>query len=306
MTEIVLDGLIPILATPFTDDGALDEEGTRRLVQFQMESGAEGLAIFGIASEAFALGSDERERILALVRTELGGALPLVAGIGSTGLRPAIEQAKEAIGGGADALMVLPPFLVKPAPDLLVEFFALLAEAAKVPIMVQDAPDVTGVTISADTIARLAAIPRVEYVKVEAMPSPVKVDAVRRATASKIRIFGGKNAQYLLEELDRGAVGSMPACEFTDLLATVFRHVRSSRADDAQAEFSSLLPLLLYGLQSGIAWAVHKHVLVRRGVIASGRVRSPAAELDRASIAGLERLLTPLSLRPGWQWDGGQ
>lgn len=304
MTHAVLDGLIPILATPFTEQGALDEDSLRRLTRFQLGAGAEGLAVFGIASEAFALDSEERQRILALVKAELAGAIPLVAGIGSTGVRPALEQVHEAVDGGADALMVLPPFLVKPPPDRLVEFFALVAAAATVPIMVQDAPDVTGVAMSTETVARLAEIPGVEYVKIEATPSPVKVDAVRRATASGIRIFGGKNAQYLLEELERGAVGSMPACEFTDILADVFRHVRAARSADAQAAFSSLLPLLLYGLQSGIAWAVHKHVLVRREVITSSRVRLPASELDQASVAGLERLLGPLMKQPGWRWSG--
>jgi 2-keto-3-deoxy-L-arabinonate dehydratase len=305
----VLSGLVPILATPFRGDGSLDLASLARLVEYQVTSGANGVATFGLASETFTLSARERRLVLdTVVRTAraASAAMPVVAGIAATGLYPAVEQGKEAVDGGATVLMVLPPFLVRPGDDQLAEFFGELAAAVGVPVMMQDAPVLTGVPMSVRVIAEAGRVPGVDYVKIEAAPTAPKVAAVASTVAStgaggKLRVFGGQNAQFLLDELDRGAVGTMPACEFTDLLAEVMTARDAGNRDEAEARFHRLLPLLVYGLQSGIAWAVHKQVLVRRGIIADARVRAPARPLDAASAAGLLRLLRPLESEPGWQ-----
>jgi 2-keto-3-deoxy-L-arabinonate dehydratase len=316
-----LSGLVPILATPFRSDGSLDLPSLARLVEFQVASGAAGVATFGLASETFTLSAQERRLVLdTVVRTARTASdpLPVVAGIAATGLYPAVEQGKEAADGGATVLMVLPPFLVRPGDDQLAEFFGELAAAVGVPVMMQDAPALTGVPMSVRVIAETGQLPGVDYVKIEAAPTAPKVAAVASAVAGlavstaasaagstvaggKLRVFGGQNAQFLLDELDRGAIGTMPACEFTDLLAPVMTAWDAGRRDEAEARFYRLLPLLVYGLQSGIAWAVHKEVLVRRGIIADARVRAPARPLDAASAAGLLRLLRPLEREPGWK-----
>jgi 2-keto-3-deoxy-L-arabinonate dehydratase len=301
----VLSGLVPILATPFRGDGSLDLSSLARLVEHQVASGADGVATCGLASETFTLSDEERRLVLdTVVRTARSASAdtPVVAGVSATGLYPAVEQGKAAVDSGANVLMVLPPFLVRPSDDQLAEFFGELASAVGVPVMMQDAPGLTGVAMSVRLIADIGKVPGVDYVKVEAAPTAPKVSAVASAAAgSKLRVFGGQNAQFLLDELDRGAVGTMPACEFTDLLAGVVMAWDAGRRDEAEARFHRLLPLLVYGLQSGIAWAVHKEVLVRRGIIADARVRSPARPLDAASAAGLLRLLRPLESEPGWQ-----
>jgi 2-keto-3-deoxy-L-arabinonate dehydratase len=76
---------------------------------------------------------------------------------------------------------------------------------------------------------------------------------------------------------------------------------RDGDAATANEQFTHLLPLLIFGLQSGIAWAVHKEVLVRRGVIASSRVRAPAAALDQSSQEGLLRALAPFEKATSWR-----
>jgi 2-keto-3-deoxy-L-arabinonate dehydratase len=300
-----LSGLVPILATPFRSDGSLDLGSLARLVEFQISSGADGLATFGLASETFTLSAEERRLVLeTIVRTagSTSARPPVVAGVSATGLSPAIEQGMAAVDGGANALMVLPPFLVRPGDDQLVEFFGELASAVGVPVMMQDAPALTSVPMSVRLISEIGKVPGVDYVKVEAAPTAPKVAAIASAASgTKLRVFGGQNAQFLLDELDRGAVGTMPACEFTDFLAEVLRVWKAGDYDEASTRFHRLLPLLVYGLQGGIAWAVHKEILVRRGIIADSRVRAPARPLDAGSAAGLLRLLRPLEQEPPWQ-----
>ncbi|WP_328996132.1 dihydrodipicolinate synthase family protein [Kribbella sp. NBC_01245] len=294
-----VQGLVPILATPFHPDGSLDLPSLRRLTGFQLASGVDGVAVLGMASEAFALTAAERRLVTSAVAEVVAGQVPLVVGVAATSTVTAVEQTTEAAAGGAVTVMVLPPYMVPASPAQLPLFYAAVA-AVGPEVMVQDAPGVTGVAMSPQQIAELSSIPGVTSVKVEAPPTALKVAAVvDRLDEPGFVVLGGQNAQFLLDELAAGAVGSMPACEIPDLLSAVFTDWRAGRYDDARARFDLLLPLLVFGLQSGIAWAVHKEVLVRRGLIEHATVRVPARELDSRARAGLTAILDRLDLPAG-------
>lgn len=292
-----LRGLMPILATPFHQNGSLDLTGLRAITRFELDAGVSGVAVFGMASEGFALTRDERSSILVAVREVTAGAVPVIAGVSGTSTATSIEQALEAQDGGADALMIIPPYMVKPAANTLATFYAEIAGAVDIPIMVQDAPNMTGVAMPPAVIAELSLIRGIESVKVEAPPTVPKIDIVVRAVADpKFTVIGGQNAQFVLDEYARGAVGTMPACEFSDVLQPVLDDWNAGRAEDARRGFSRLLPLIVFGLQQGIAWAVHKEVLMARGLIADSFVRYPASSLDSRTRTSLAELLSDLNL----------
>lgn len=293
-----LSGLVPILATPFDSNGALDLKSLRRLVEFQLTSGADGVAVFGLASEGFALTVPDRAAILAEVTSVVAGTVPVVAGVGATSTITAIEQADAALEGGADSLMLLPPFMVKPGPAQLVEFYGEVATATGADIMVQDAPGVTGVTMPIPLVVEISALPGVRSIKVEAPPTAARIAGIAAEVPPDFRIFGGQNAQMLLEEYSAGAVGTMPACEFTDLLAPILRSWAAGERREAEGSFARLLPLILFGLQPGLAWAVHKEVLVMRGLIESATVRSPASPIDARTREAIRRIVEQLDLTP--------
>ncbi|WP_326629881.1 dihydrodipicolinate synthase family protein [Nonomuraea fuscirosea] len=287
--------MVPILATPFLPDGSLDRRSLRRLVEFQLAADVDGVAVFGMASEGFALTAAERRTILADVSDVTGGRVPVVVGVNGTSTVTALEQARQA-ADGADALMVLPPFMVKPGADQLIDFYGLLGGVGR-EVMVQDAPGVTGVAMSPALVVELSKLPRVTSVKIESPPTVPKVGAVAAALGDEeFAVLGGMNAQFMLDEYARGAVGTMPACEFPDLLAPILADWNAGRTADARESFARLLPLILHGLQQGIAWAVHKEVLVRRGIIDHAVVRSPARPLDAAGAALLDEILAPLPI----------
>jgi len=290
---------MPILATPFDETGALDRASLRRLVEFQLASGVDGVAVFGMASEGFALTTDERRTILDDVVRVVDGRIPVIAGVNGTSTATSIEQSLLAEEGGADALMVLPPFMVKPPAGTLVDFYGDVAAATSLSVMVQDAPGVTGVAMAPSLIAELARLDGVDSVKVEAPPTAPKVGAVVSAIDDPgFAVLSGQNAQFCLEEYARGAVGTMPACEFPDLLGPVLAQFLEGRVDEARAEFRRMLPLVLIGLQGGIAWAVHKEVLVARGVIDHATVRYPASRLDAGSRTSVKLVIDELALPP--------
>lgn len=291
-------GLIPVLATPFSPDGELDLASLASLVEFQVASGVDGVAVFGFASEGFTLTDRERATILQTVSRVAGPDLPIVAGVGATGTRAAVEQARAAREHGASVAMVIPPYMVKPSPAQVVDFYAAVAADGGLPIMVQDAPGSTGVNMPVSLLVELSKIDGVASVKVETQPTAPKVTATVAASADDFLVLGGQNALFVLEEYARGAAGTMPACEFPDLLAPVLRQWQAGEHAAARAGFTTLLPLIRFGLQPGIAWSVHKHVLVRRGIIASATVRPPAVDADQATLAWLDDILADLGLLP--------
>ena len=301
-SDATVQGLVPILATPFQPDGRLDLPSLRRLVEFQLESEVDGVAVFGMASEAFALTREDRQTILATVTDVIDGQIPIVAGVNATSTQTAVELLRD-VQEHAACLMVLPPFMVKPTPAQLSDFYSEVAQAAAssdTEVMVQDAPGATGVSMTPQLIGELSTLNNVTSVKVESPPTAPKVTAVKAALQDPaFAILGGHNSQFVLDEYSRGAIGTMPACEFVDVLGPVLTAWQSGRTEEAWAGFAQLMPLIVFGLQQGIAWAVHKEVLVARGIIEHATVRSPAQDLDAAGRASLEAVLAnlPLSTR---------
>ena len=287
---------MPILATPFADDGELDIKSLERLVEFQLWAGVDGLATMGMASEAFSVTATERLRVLRVIDKVKPAEMPLVVGIAATSNVAAVEQSLAAVEAGATALMALPPFMVKPSPNQIVDFFGQVAAASGVPVMIQDAPGATGVNMSVALLVQLSALDGVDLAKIEAPPTAPKVGETVNAVGDALRLLGGQNALFLLEEYDRGAVGTMPACEFTDRLRPILNDIAVDDEAATRAKFNRLLPLIRFGMQGPIAWAVHKHVLVERGVIASSTVRAPAVPLDQMSRKHLEWILQDLRL----------
>ncbi|MGN6221853.1 MAG: dihydrodipicolinate synthase family protein [Microbacterium sp.] len=296
-----LAGVVPVLATPFNEDGSVDYVSLRRLVEWEIAAGATALAVFGLASEAFALSTTERERILGeTVAVASDHGTPVIAGITPTSLPSARERLDEAASGGADVVMVMPPHLIKPSAAQIVDFFGDLAadaRAVEVDVMIQDAPGATGVVMDVATLAQCASFDAIRSIKVEAPPTAPKIQTLERLLhGGGVQLLGGQNAQFMLEELASGAIGTMPACEFTDLLVPVFDDWQAGRNDAARDGFAALMPLIVWGLQPGLGWAVHKEVLMARGIIDCAAVRSPATPLPSFSRALLEPVLDRLSI----------
>ncbi|MBD2845114.1 dihydrodipicolinate synthase family protein [Paenibacillus sp. IB182496] len=294
-------GVVPILATPFGENGEIDEASLRELVRFELKAGVDGLALFGNASEMYTLLERERERIAEIVVDEVKGRVPLVFGSGHTGLEGAVQLSKWAARAGADALMVLPPYMVKPDGQRLEAYFSAVAKAVDLPIMLQDAPLASGVAVPVPLMAKLAReVDNITSVKVEAPPTTVKMTEVLKQSEGRLEVFGGLNGIYYYEELCRGAIGTMPACEFPDLCVQIQQSFEKGDRRAARALFYRCLPFIRIGTIAGYAMAVHKEVLKAGGVIASAYVRNPNAPLDEPLLReALETLedLDPLVLR---------
>lgn len=284
----MLAGIFPILVTTFDDEGRLDIESQLKLVDYLLEQGAHGLGLFGNASEGYALEGAERVELMKAIAKHVNGRVPLVASSGATGTRSAVELSKQLAGLGADALMVLPPYFLKTDGEGLMHYFEQISTGAKTPIMVQDAPLLTQVAMPPALLARMAKeIEFVQSAKVEAPPTAPKITQTVKAAGETLTIFGGLNAQFFIEEYQRGARGTMPGSDRIRDLVQVWDALGAEKTDEAWDIFTRILPLLRFELQPGMGVSAMKHNLVAEGVIASAVVRHPTAALDAVSLAEL-------------------
>lgn len=286
-----LEGIIPIVNTTFKEDGSLDLESQRSLVRHLLGQRVHGIALFGNASEGYALTEAERKLILALVLDEVAGRIPVIVSSGHTGTYPAVELSVAASEGGASALMILPPYLLKPDGPGIYDYFAEISKAVKIPIMVQDAPLMTQVNIPAALLARMGReLENVTYVKVEAPPTTLKITELLNSAGGSVVAFGGLNGNFLIEELDRGAAGTMPGSDLCADFVKIWDLYTAGDKAAARRDFRRLLPTIRFELQPGLGVSAMKTNLVAEGIIASNTVRAPTRRLDEAAIRELEQL----------------
>jgi 2-keto-3-deoxy-L-arabinonate dehydratase len=288
-----LHGCIPILVTPFADDGSLDLGSLEREIDWVLAEGASGVACVAIASEGYKLTESERDAVIAASVRRVDGRVPVVASADGPGEEPAIDRARRAAALGADVLMVLPSYFVKPGPDAITSYYARIADASGLPIMLQDAPQLTGVSMAPALWARIAeATAGLRYIKAEGTPQGPTISEALRLCGDRVGVFCGWGGLSLLDALERGAIGNMPAPNFTRFFADVQRVWETGDRKHAEQLFDRGVPFVMWSMQSiDHSVTAAKVELHRRGVIASPGLRQPALALDEIACDQLSRFI---------------
>jgi 4-hydroxy-tetrahydrodipicolinate synthase len=285
-----IEGVIPVLATTFDEEGGLDLDSQARLVEYLLEAGAHGLGLFGNASEGYTLADDERRELLRVIARQVDGRVPLVVSTGHTGTDAAVRASREAEDLGASALMIQPPHYLKPSGEGIFVYFERIAHAVRIPIMVQDAPLMTQVVMSPDLLARMSReIENARLMKVEAPPTAPKFTAIRKAGCTAA-LLSGLNGNFLPEEHQRGSRGVMPGSDLIPEFVGIWNALESGEPARSWELFTRILPLIRYELQPGLGVSAMKTNLAARRVIRCSRVRHPTATLDSEGLRELERL----------------
>jgi 4-hydroxy-tetrahydrodipicolinate synthase len=282
-------GIFPSIPTAFADDGSLDLQSQAAVARFSVECGAQGLLCFGLAGEVFRLTPRERREALEAIVEGVAGRIPVLAGVGAEALHTSLALAREAREAGADGVVIPPPVSTRPSRRELMRYFAEIAAAAELPAMVQDAPEFLGIELGPDLVVEVArSSAEIGCVKLEA--GAERIAEWVEAAAGELTVFGGNAGIYLLDTLDQGAVGIAPGAEVTDELTASYALWRSGDAAGAWRRFAPVLPLLVFESQ-GIEHfnACAKHLLARRGVLASSHMRAPTTGLTAIGRALAER-----------------
>ena len=299
-----LQGVFSVLPTPFQENGEVDVESLRRVVNLYLSAGVNGLTALGVTGEAARLNERERALVLETVIAEVNGRVPVIAGASSDGVRTCIEFASMARSAGASAVMVSPARMAKLNSEAVVAHFAALASAVDIEIVVQDYPPVCGFTMEPSLLARIAhEIPRARTIKLEDPPTPLKTARILEAGKGiELSVLGGLGGGFLLEEMMAGASGTMTGFAFPEMLIEVVTQFRQGEIERAADAFYRYVPLMRFEFQEGIGVAIRKEVLRRRGALANATIRPPGTKLDAATSAALDRLLGWMKTQQKAKW----
>jgi 4-hydroxy-tetrahydrodipicolinate synthase len=149
-----LRGSIPPLITPFAN-GEIDYDAYVRMIEYQIAEGSHGILVNGTTAEPSTLTLDERNRLVALAVEVAGGRIPVVAATGSQSLRESAMLTEHAVTAGADALLIVTPYYIRPPQRGLVRYYLELTAGIETPWMVYHIPGRTAVSVTLDTLREL-------------------------------------------------------------------------------------------------------------------------------------------------------
>ena len=153
-----LSGAFTVMVTPFTPDEALDTEGFRENIDWNIEEGIHGVICLGSTGEFANLTVDERKRIIDLTVDQVRGRVPIIAGTAANSTRETVEMTRYAKDAGVDAALIVAPFYGLPTQEDLYEHYKSISENVSIPIMVYNNPGFSGVDMLPPLIERLAAM----------------------------------------------------------------------------------------------------------------------------------------------------
>jgi len=291
----MLKGIFPVIPTLFTDDNALDLEAQRQVIRFALNAGAHGLVFPGVASEYNFLTPAERGELIALVADEVGDRVPIVGGASAPTPEEVIVAGQQAAASGINHLMIMAPGGLGKDLDAHQSFFSKVSTGLpNAEIILQNAPSPIGAGLEAGAIAAIAAgNSAITYVKEETLPSGPAITKLARAGIPHLKaVFGGGGARYIIDELDRGALGAMPAVELTDLHVALWNAYADDDHSKARDLYRLSLPLLVS--QAVYRMRLTKYVLMKRGIADALSVRAPLPELDDYTKRDLDQMIIDL------------
>jgi len=273
--ESKLQGIFPIVQTPFTESGSVDMETLAREVQFLHRCGVQGMTWPQMASEWPQLTFDERlagaETLMRAKKALNSPTRPaVVIGVQANDIETAVKYARHAEKIGPDAIIAIPLNQGKDEAKQM-EYYSAIGEACSRPLIVQ-----TVGQMSVDLVLRMAnKIPTLRYAKDEAGATLPRLDEYAKHGQIMRGVFTGKHGPTFLDELARGAVGNMPASGFADLYVATWKAWNAGKRDEAMDLFSRTLLLIMDAQAYGVEG--QKYILQLRGVFPNTKCRRDTA-----------------------------
>lgn len=191
----MFSGCLVAMITPFRD-GAVDEPALRKLVQFHLKNGTDGLVPCGTTGESVTMTEEEQLRVIQIVVEEVNHRIPVVAGTGTNSTAKTIKMTKEARKLGADAALLVTPYYNKPTQEGLYRHFEAVAKATDLPLVLYNVPGRTSVNLAAETTARLAKIPTIVAIK-EASGNMDQVSQIIQGSPGDFSVLSGDDSLTL-------------------------------------------------------------------------------------------------------------
>jgi len=276
-----LTGTITALVTPFKSDQSVAYDDLRKLVEFQIKSGINGIVPVGTTGESPTLSHEEHLDVIRAVIETTRGRVPVIAGTGSNSTKEAVELTTLATEAGSDAVLVVAPYYNKPSQEGVFRYFAAVAEATDKPIILYSIPGRCGIEIGVPVIERLRAkYPHVRFIK-EAGGSVDRVDQIKHALGKDMTVLSGDDS-LTLPFMAVGAEGVISVA--SNLFPKQVVQLVNACLDQDLAK-ATKLHRKLYPVFKTLFIEPNpvpvKFALARAGIIGSDLVRPPLTELTK-------------------------
>tara|TARA_Y100000991_G_scaffold64456_1_gene48145 strand:+ start:29 stop:946 length:918 start_codon:yes stop_codon:yes gene_type:complete len=304
MANSEFKGCWPVAPTPFKDNGELDIEGMKRVLDCMVDQKVDGICILANYSEQFLLSDDEREILTRLCIEHVAGRVPVITTVSHFSTDIAFSRAKLVKELGGEMLMIMPPYhgaLMKGTSQQIFEQFAKVGEAG-VTIMVQDAP-LSGVDLPVPLLIKMAKeIEMVKCFKIECAQAAAKLRALVNEGGEYIEgPFDGEEGITLFADLEAGATGNMSSAMIPELIRPVVLDFLGGDTKKSEDQYNYILPLINYeNRQCG--FRATKVIMKEGGVIKSDFCRHPIPALEENTKKGLIDLVKsydPIALQWG-------
>ena len=286
------NGVCPVVNVPFNEDYSIDFDGLKNIVEFIIDKGCESICLFAFNSEPYKLSFAEKLETIKAFLKDVDKRIETLVGIVENSMADCIELGKCAKDNGADGMILYPPALSTPQGAALVEYFKTIAEAVDLPVMIQDNPRSTGVTMSLDMLVdAYNDIKQFDYIKVEC-PIPMrKMRAILERTNGKLKCYSGNGGIFAIDAFLSGASGIMPGVLLCGEFNEMTKCFNNNEIEKARDMFEKLLPLTWYEDQSLEFYiACEKYLLKELGVIKSDTIRKPCTALTEVEKAEVKHL----------------
>ena len=292
-----IKGVYTALITPFNEDDEVDYDGLMRNVEFQIESGIDGLVALGTTAETPTLTPHEKEQVLHTVIETANKRVPIIAGTGTNATRTTLEESKKAMEMGADGLLVVTPYYNKPQQGGIYNHFAEVAHLGA-PVIVYNIPGRTGVNIETETLERIAELDNIIGVKEASGNISQIMDVIARIKRKhpNFSVMNGDDAlTYPVLALGGDGVISVVSNLVPKHLRSIYRYCTIGDYENARRLHYDLLPLFQGAFietnPAPIKWAMNYSGM------AAGGLRQPLEEISLKNKQRLERILSDLASR---------
>lgn len=266
----MLSGSIVAIVTPMHEDGRLDFERFKALVDFHVEQGTDGIVVVGTTGESPTVDFDEHKELIRLAVAHARGRIAIVAGTGGNSTAEAIELTQSAKNAGADACLSVVPYYNRPTQEGLYRHFRAIAEAVGIPLILYNVPGRTVADLANDTTLRLAQIPSIVGIKDATASIERGSDLLRRAP-KEFMVFSGDDASGIALML----LGGRGIISVTANVAPKLMHEMCAAAIAGEVKRARELNFKLLGLHTKlfveanpipVKWAVAQLGLIGMGI----------------------------------------
>ncbi|MCM3118538.1 4-hydroxy-tetrahydrodipicolinate synthase [Neobacillus sp. MER 74] len=236
--------VLTAMVTPFDQNGEVDFNAVRRLVDYLIENGTDGLVVAGTTGESPTLTTDEKIALFKAVVVAARGRVPVIAGTGSNNTRASISLTKQAEETGVDGIMLVAPYYNKPSQEGMYQHFKAIAESTSLPVMLYNIPGRSVVNLSAETIVRLSQIENIVAVK-EASGNLDDMASIISQAPSDFTLYSGDDS-LTLPVLAIGGAGvvSVASHVIGNEMQEMINHFKNGRVQEAAHSHRQLLPLM--------------------------------------------------------------